>query len=129
MELEISLIHEKSPSILPVMDSISASSCLEALGQPTRLDVFRLLVKAGEPGLPFGEIQEMTGVPASTLSHHLATLARAGVISQTKQGRQNYSAADFTTMHALVEFLTAECCTLAAHDHDTAKPNALAETP
>lgn len=102
------------------MDTISASACLEALGQPTRLDVFRLLVKAGEPGLPFGEIQEMTGVPASTLSHHLATLARAGVISQNRQGRQNYSAADFNTMHALVEFLTAECCTLAEHDHSAA---------
>lgn len=99
------------------MDSISASACLEALGQPTRLDVFRLLVKAGDQGLPFGEIQEMTGVPASTLSHHLATLARAGVVTQTKQGRQNYSAADFATMHALVDFLTAECCTLAPHDH------------
>ncbi|MGY9054372.1 MAG: ArsR/SmtB family transcription factor [Alphaproteobacteria bacterium] len=99
------------------MDSLSACACLEALGQPTRLDVFRLLVKAGESGLPFGEIQERTGVPASTLSHHLATLTRAGVVAQTKHGRQNYSTADFDTMHALVEFLTAECCTLAPHDH------------
>ena len=108
------------------MESISASACLEALGQPTRLDVFRLLVKAGERGLPFGEIQERTGVPASTLSHHLATLARAGVISQTKQGRQNYSAADFETMHALVAFLTAECCTLDVHTHDKNEIEALA---
>jgi ArsR family transcriptional regulator, arsenate/arsenite/antimonite-responsive transcriptional repressor len=110
------------------MDTLTASACLEALGQPTRLDVFRLLVKAGEPGLPFGEIQEITGVPASTLSHHLATLARSGVISQTKQGRQNYSAADFGAMHALVEFLTAECCTLSEHDHCAAPANALAAT-
>ena len=99
------------------MDSITASACLEALGQPTRLDVFRLLVKAGEMGLPFGEIQERTGVPASTLSHHLATLARCGLVSQTKQGRQNYSAAAFEAMHELLAFLTAECCTLGEHDH------------
>lgn len=99
------------------MDTNAASACLEALGQPTRLEVFRLLVKAGEPGLPFGEIQQTTGVPASTLSHHLATLSRAGLVVQTRQGRQNYSAAAFDAMHALVEFLTAECCTLASHDH------------
>jgi ArsR family transcriptional regulator len=102
------------------MDTVNASACLEALGQPTRLDVFRLLVKAGEPGLHFGEIQERTGVPASTLSHHLATLARCGLVSQTRQGRQNYSTAAFETMHALLGFLTAECCTLSDHDHTQA---------
>ncbi|HKK29046.1 MAG TPA: winged helix-turn-helix domain-containing protein [Alphaproteobacteria bacterium] len=99
------------------MESTTAASCLEALGQPTRLDVFRLLVKAGEPGMPFGEIQERTGVPASTLSHHLATLARCGLITQTKQGRQNYSAVSFASVHALVDFLMAECCSLADHCH------------
>jgi ArsR family transcriptional regulator len=102
------------------MDTITASACLEALGQPTRLDVFRLLVRAGEPGLPFGDIQEQTGVPASTLSHHLATLARCGLVRQARQGRQNYSAAAFETMHALLGFLTAECCTLSDHDHSPA---------
>lgn len=106
------------------MDTLNAAACLEALGQPTRLDVFRLLVKAGEPGLSFGEIQERTGVPASTLSHHLATLARCGLITQTKQGRQNYSVAEFTTMHALLDFLTAECCTLTceADGQTTSEP-------
>ncbi len=102
------------------MDTITSSTCLEALGQPTRLDVFRLLVRAGEPGLPFGDIQEQTGVPASTLSHHLATLARCGLVRQARQGRQNYSAAAFETMHALLGFLTAECCTLSDHDHSPA---------
>ena len=103
--------------MLDAMDTDAASACLEALGQPTRLEVFRLLVKAGEPGLPFGEIQQRTGVPASTLSHHLATLSRAGLVVQTKQGRQNYSAAAFDAMHALVEFLTAECCTMEPGCH------------
>ena len=102
------------------MDTDSASACLEALGQPTRLDVFRLLVRAGERGLSFGDIQDRTGVPASTLSHHLATLARCGLVQQTKQGRQNYSAAAFETMHDLLAFLTAECCTLSDHDHTQA---------
>ncbi len=101
------------------METETASLCLEALGQPTRLNIFRLLVKAGEPGLPFGEIQQLTDVPASTLSHHLATLARAGLISQAKRGRSNFSTANFEAMHAVVEFLTAECCSLAANNHAT----------
>ena len=95
------------------MDTQTASLCLEALGQPTRLDVFRLLVKAGEPGLPFGEIQALTGVPASTLSHHLATLARAGLVNQSKRGRSNFSTANFDAMRGVVAFLTAECCSMA----------------
>jgi ArsR family transcriptional regulator, arsenate/arsenite/antimonite-responsive transcriptional repressor len=101
----------------PVMDTLTAATCLEALGQPTRLDVFRLLVKAGEPGMTFGEIQDRTGVPASTLSHHLSTLARCGLVSQTKQGRQNFNAVSFPAVRALVDFLTAECCNLADHCH------------
>lgn len=99
------------------MNTETASLCLEALGQPTRLDVFRLLVKAGEPGLPFGGIQTLTGVPASTLSHHLATLARAGLVNQEKRGRSNISTANFDTMHGVVAFLTDECCSMADHEH------------
>jgi len=108
------------------MDTDAAALCLEALGQPTRLDVFRLLVKVGEAGLPFGEIQVRTGVPASTLSHHLATLTRCGLVEQTRQGRQTNSAAAFATMHILLEFLTAECCSLAPHGHASPADEAVA---
>ena len=39
---------------------------LEALGNPTRLQVYRLLVRAGDAGCPVGRIQERLDIPAST---------------------------------------------------------------
>ena len=57
-----------------------AARCLEKLGNPTRLEIFRLLVKAGDGGLAVGEVQEHLGVPASTLSHHMAHLVNVGLV-------------------------------------------------
>ncbi|MBL4603971.1 MAG: transcriptional regulator, partial [Emcibacteraceae bacterium] len=34
------------------------------------MSVYRLLVRAGNNGLPVGEVQERLGVSAPTLSHH-----------------------------------------------------------
>ena len=51
-----------------------AAARLEALGNPTRLKIYRTLVRAGEPGLPVGKLQVRLAIPASTLSHHLKTL-------------------------------------------------------
>ena len=56
------------------MNLNQAARCLEKLGNPIRLEVFRLLVKAGGEGLPVGEIQDHLGIPASTLSHHLSLI-------------------------------------------------------
>ena len=61
------------------MEQKSAIGAFGALAQDTRLTVFRLLVQAGPNGLTAGDIAERIGVPPSTLSHHLATLERAGL--------------------------------------------------
>lgn len=90
-----------------------AANCLEKLGNPTRLEVFRLLVKAGHDGLPVGEIQKHLGVPASTLSHHILHLVNVGLVRQERQGRVLRCTPNFPLMDDLVEFLTAECCVLA----------------
>ena len=90
-----------------------AARCLEKLGNPTRLGVFRLLVRAGAEGLPVGEIQDHLGVPASTLSHHIGHLVNVGLVVQERQGRQLICRPDFTLMDGLISFLTDECCMLA----------------
>lgn len=87
-----------------------AARCLEKLGNPTRLEVFRLLVRAGEEGLAVGDIQEHLGVPASTLSHHLAHLVSAGLVQQEREGRVLRCRPDFRLMNAVIGFLTEECC-------------------
>ena len=89
-----------------------AARCLEKLGNPTRLEVFRLLVRAGTEGLPVGEIQDHLGIPASTLSHHIGHLVNVGLVSQEREGRQLICKPDFSLMDGLIGFLTAECCML-----------------
>jgi DNA-binding transcriptional ArsR family regulator len=91
----------------------TAAHCLEKLGSPARLEIFRLLVKAGEPGLSVGGIQEHMDIPASTLSHHIAQLSRVGLLTQTRQGRVLRCHPNWRLMDELVAYLTAECCVLA----------------
>ncbi len=93
------------------MDEFQAASGLSALGNRTRLRLFRLLVKAGEAGMNVGDIQALIEVPASTLAHHLATLARCGLVIQERRGREVISRADYGAIRALTGYLSEECCT------------------
>ncbi len=100
------------------MHEDQAANGLSALGNRTRLRLFRLLVKAGEAGLNVGDIQVLVEVPASTLAHHLTTLARSGLVIQERRGREVISRADYGTMRALMGYLTEECCTGVRITHD-----------
>jgi len=91
-----------------------AARCLEKLGHPTRLSIFRLLVRAGDEGLPVGQIQAQLEVPASTLSHHIGHLVSVGLVVQDREGRVLRCRPNFPLMDDLIGFLTAECCVLAA---------------
>ena len=83
---------------------------LAALGHEARLRVYRLLVRAGEDGLIVGDIASHTGLPLSTLAHHLRQLVSAGLVVQEKRGREVVNRADFAAMNRTVAFLTEECC-------------------
>ena len=87
-----------------------AARCLEKFGNPIRLEVIRLLVRAGTGGLSVGEVQEHLGIPASTLSHHLMHLVSAGLVRQERQGRVLRCTPDFDLLEGLVALLTEECC-------------------
>ena len=95
------------------MKSRNAVAALAALAHEHRLAVYRLLVKQGPSGLPAGVIAERVGLAPSSLTFHLQHLMRAGLLSQTRDGRQIYYAADFTTMTELIAYLTEECCSAA----------------
>ena len=92
------------------MDTRSAVRALAALAQDSRLEVFRLLVQAGPEGLPAGEIAERLGIPSSTLSFHVKTLAHAGLVQSRQDGRFIHYSADFDAMNGLVAFLGENCC-------------------
>ena len=87
-----------------------ALSALAALGQPTRLEIFRLLIRREPSGLPAGEIAETIGCPHNTLSSHLSILARAGLVRGAREGRSIVYRADVEGMRALVGFLVNDCC-------------------
>ena len=103
------------------MNLIQAAVCLEKLGNPTRLEAFRLLVQAGQEGLPVGELQKHLGIPASTLSHHLSHLVNADLVHQEREGRVLRCTANYAMMNEVLGFLTDECCRgLAAARDDRA---------
>ncbi|MGH6952060.1 MAG: ArsR/SmtB family transcription factor [Vitreimonas sp.] len=87
-----------------------ASAQLEALGNATRLGVYRLLVRAGGAGLSVGAVQERMGMAASTLSHHLRRLIDTGLVTQERQATTLICRAHYPSMNALIGFLADECC-------------------
>ncbi|MGE0742082.1 MAG: ArsR/SmtB family transcription factor [Hyphomonadaceae bacterium] len=92
------------------MKNAVAVAALSALAHEHRLAVFRLLVQAGPEGRAAGAIADALELPASSLSFHLAHLARAGLIEHRRDGRSLIYSADFSAMNALVGFLTENCC-------------------
>jgi DNA-binding transcriptional ArsR family regulator len=92
------------------MEATAAIGALGALAQEHRLAVFRLLVQAGEDGMPAGAIADALGIPNSSLSFHLAQLSRAGLISQERRSRSLIYTADYAAMNALLGYLTENCC-------------------
>lgn len=92
------------------MDNASAIAALGALAQGTRLDAFRLLVKHELNGLPAGEVAKTLGIPQNTMSVHLATLARAGLIRSERRSRVINYHADLEQLKDLTLFLVKDCC-------------------
>lgn len=86
------------------------SARLSALGNPTRLRLYRLLVRAGEGGLSVGQLQERLGIPGSTLSHHCRALVQVDLIQQERAGTSLICRTNYPVMRGLLDDLAAECC-------------------
>ncbi len=92
------------------MDENQTIDALMALAQPTRLAVFRRLVKVHPDEITAGEIARVLKVPHNTMSTHLAVLTRAGLIAVRREGRMQHYRADIDGFRALVAFLMRDCC-------------------
>ncbi|RMF02909.1 MAG: transcriptional regulator [Alphaproteobacteria bacterium] len=92
------------------MREATAAKGFSALGNETRLQIFRLLVQAGNQGAAVGVIQRHLSIPLSTLAHHLGMLVQAGLVAQEKCGREVICRADFAQLSALTHFLNRNCC-------------------
>lgn len=92
------------------MDIQQAITLFDALSQETRLEAFRLLVKAGPDGLAAGIISTSLGTPHNTMSFHLNHLSNAGIISSRKNGRSIIYTANFDVTRDLISFMVKDCC-------------------
>jgi DNA-binding transcriptional ArsR family regulator len=86
------------------------AGCLEKMGNPTRLAIVRMLIKAGPKGMSVGELQAHLGIPASTLSHHILFLVTASLILQEREGRVTRCKVNMPLLNEIVTALVAECC-------------------
>lgn len=96
------------------MQSETVIRALAALAQEHRLAAYRLLVQAGADGIAAGTLAETLGVPASSMSFHLAQLTHSGLITQRRQSRSLIYSADYAAMNRLMGYLTENCCGGAA---------------
>jgi ArsR family transcriptional regulator, arsenate/arsenite/antimonite-responsive transcriptional repressor len=87
-----------------------AAARLEALGNPTRLRIYRTLERAGEEGMAVGKLQDRLDVAASTLSHHLKALVSVGLVTQTREGTTLICHTNYPMMRGLIEYMLEECC-------------------
>lgn len=92
------------------MKQEDVAASLAELGNTHRLGIYRFLVKAGHDGSSVGEIQKALQIPASTLSHHLARMAKVGLITQEKHSRTITCVPDYAHLQDLINFLQEECC-------------------
>lgn len=92
------------------MESTKAIEALGALAQPSRLAIFKLLVRAGEDEIAAGDIARELGAPPSTTSTHLAVLARAGLVQSRRESRTIFYRANLEGMTHLMAFLIEDCC-------------------
>lgn len=92
------------------MELDAVAKALKELGHPTRLSIYKTVVKAGHQGVAVGAVQEKMAIPGSTLSHHISSLASAGLISQRREGRTLYCVAEYQCLEGVIGFLRTECC-------------------
>jgi DNA-binding transcriptional ArsR family regulator len=111
-------------SQIAVMKLDDAAARLEALGNPTRLKIYRTLVRAGQEGMPVGRLQARLDIAASTLSHHLKALVGVGLVTQTREGTTLVCHTNYDMMRGVIDFMVEECCA-----EGTCAPAALSKLP
>lgn len=93
-----------------ILNDDNAASIFSQLGNVTRLKIIRVLVRAGNAGMPVGEIRDILEIPNSTLSYHLRFLANVGLVRQNREGTVLRCFIDYRYIDGIVTFLTEECC-------------------
>jgi ArsR family transcriptional regulator, arsenate/arsenite/antimonite-responsive transcriptional repressor len=105
-----------------IMNIDDIATRLEALGNPTRLRIYQILVRAGENGMSVGRLQDKLSIAASTLSHHLQKLVLVGLATQERQSTTLICRANYPMLREVVGSLIDQCCA------DVTPPSSIADT-
>lgn len=97
-------------NVIPPIVQVDVIRAMGALAQQTRLDIFRLLVQRGPDGVCAGDLANLIGTAAPTLSFHLSQLKNAGLIRFRREGRSLFYSANFEAIESLISYLTENCC-------------------
>ena len=92
------------------MKNTDAIKAFLALGQETRLNIFRLVVQRGDTGLTPSQIIEKLGIANATLSFHLKELVGADLLSVERQSRNLIYRPNTNLVQELSGFLLENCC-------------------
>jgi len=92
------------------MELQEVAKTLKELGHPTRLQIYKRIVKAGHQGIPVGDIQRELDIPGSTLSHHISGLCSAGLVTQRRESRTLFCVAEYRHLLRVITYLQSECC-------------------
>jgi predicted transcriptional regulator len=92
------------------MKNSEAVNAFVALGQESRLNVFRLIVQRGDVGLTPSQMIEKLGIPNATLSFHLKELYQSNLITVERQSRNLIYRPNAKLVQNLSEFLLENCC-------------------
>lgn len=82
----------RAPAPLPAAERDRLVAVFRALGDPTRLEVYRLIAAQPDP-ICVCDIVERFDVSQPTISHHLKILREAGLVTVSRRGVWAYYAA------------------------------------
>lgn len=103
------------------MELDDAALVLKELGHPHRLQIFRKLVKSGLDGLPVGVLRGELDIHNSSMTHHIASLVKAGLIVQVREGRTLRCVPQYPRLWNVIAFLESECCLECEDQSEIAK--------
>jgi DNA-binding transcriptional ArsR family regulator len=92
------------------MKNTDAVHAFLALGQESRLNIFRLIVQRGDVGLTPSQIIEKLGIPNATLSFHLKELVQSNLLLVERQSRNLIYRPHAQLVQDLSDFLLDNCC-------------------
>ncbi len=92
------------------MDINNIAKSLKELGHPTRLMIYKKIVRAGRCGIAVGDLQKALDIPGSTLSHHISSLVSAGLMVQRRESRTLFCVAEYKRLEEVICYLKEECC-------------------